>query len=79
MVKGLITHASEELFHQPIRMIVLERLQEKRRNLITEHVIFSISPIRPKDKLTPSTLKPIVLNRRKGFSVSLTLFLTKNQ
>ncbi|KAI6175859.1 Guanylate cyclase [Aphelenchoides bicaudatus] len=72
MVKGLIKQAADDLFHQPIRIVVRERKQDKRRNIIMEHVIFSISPVNKNDKLTKTQTKSVILtnNRKKVTSSS---------
>jgi guanylate cyclase soluble subunit beta len=78
MVKGLVRQASIEMFHQEVTVVVRERLQEKRKNLMGEHIIFSISSDDPKHKLIRPELRPVVLKGRKktdqvGY-ISLSIF-----
>ncbi|CAD5219186.1 unnamed protein product [Bursaphelenchus okinawaensis] len=43
MVKGLLKRAAQLLFNLEVTVVVVERLQEKKANVITEHVIFNIN------------------------------------
>ncbi|KAE9549457.1 hypothetical protein FO519_007332 [Halicephalobus sp. NKZ332] len=45
MVKGLVNQSAKSLFDMDIRISVTERSQEKRNNMVTEHVIFTIEAV----------------------------------
>uniref|UniRef100_A0AC34Q5T6 Guanylate cyclase n=1 Tax=Panagrolaimus sp. JU765 TaxID=591449 RepID=A0AC34Q5T6_9BILA len=50
MVKGLVLQSAKALFNLDVKIFVTERSQEKRNNLMTEHVIYTIEPL---NELTP--------------------------
>lgn len=50
MVKGLVLQSAKALFNLDVKIVVTERSQEKRNNLMTEHVIYTIESI---DELVP--------------------------
>lgn len=45
MVKGLVWQSAKALFDIKVKITVMERTQEKRNNVLTEHVIFNIESI----------------------------------
>jgi hypothetical protein len=52
MAKGMIKQAAKILFGLDIKMIVTERSHERRNELLTEHVIFTLES---EDEFTPLT------------------------
>uniref|UniRef100_A0AC34FTA4 Guanylate cyclase n=1 Tax=Panagrolaimus sp. ES5 TaxID=591445 RepID=A0AC34FTA4_9BILA len=51
MVKGLVRYSAKELFDIEVLIFVTERLQEKRNNLVSEHVIYTIESVEKNVKL----------------------------
>ncbi|CAD5226584.1 unnamed protein product [Bursaphelenchus xylophilus] len=62
MVKGLIRRAADKLFNLQVDIVIVERLQEKKGNVITEHVIFNINSA--VSLVKPTTPALLVLSKR---------------
>lgn len=44
LVKGLVRQSAKVLFGVDIKILVTERSQERRNNLLSEHVVFTVEP-----------------------------------
>lgn len=67
MVKGLLRQAAHRLFDLDIEIVVIDRTQEKKANMLTEHIVFNVHADVPLVKqMNPSLL---ALGKRPNFAV----------